>query len=113
MCLFFIGISCNDLFGGTFVPSPPGMQEQNRVKGSYNGWSAYVDFSFAFNDQLALDLGVRYTYDNKEFSQHALPVSSSLGPFFILGFTTEGFLTGAGVLLAKRDCHASRRANIR
>ena len=99
MCAYYLSYygfnNCTDYlayYGYVFTPSPNGLLEQNRVKGEYDGWSAYVDLSYALSDQLELGLGIRYTYDNKKFAIDALPVNSDLGPFFALGFTTTGFL---------------------
>jgi hypothetical protein len=66
--------------------------ERNRAKGRYEGWGAYVDLSYAFTEQLDASLGLRYSYDEKNFKLQAFDVDSELGPFFALGFTTDGFL---------------------
>ncbi|HET6471693.1 MAG TPA: TonB-dependent receptor [Pseudomonadales bacterium] len=93
MCEFFEGESCAAYIPG-FTPSPVGLLEQNRVKGDYHGWASYVDLSYAFNDVLDASLGVRYTYDKKEFENDVLPVESELGPFYAMGFTTDGYVKG-------------------
>jgi iron complex outermembrane receptor protein len=90
-CNFYVGTSCADYFsyyGTTFTPAAEGMVERNRVQGEYRGWAAYVDLTYDFTDQLDASIGVRYTYDEKDFQIRTLPVSSLLGPAWALGFTT-------------------------
>ena len=92
MCLFYYsGQTCAQAFPG-FTYSPIGLLEANRDKGEYEGWAAYVDLSYAFNDLFDASLGVRYTFDKKQFKLNALPVESELGPFWAMGFTTDGYL---------------------
>ena len=75
---------------GPFVPSSNGrMDERNIVNGRYQGWAAYVDLSYQFSEQWDVSLGVRYTYDEKEFSSEALLPESMLQNYFLLGYSTE------------------------
>ncbi len=95
--------TCTDLYNnyfgyaGTpdeFVPSADGyLDERNQVNGSFQGWAAYLDLNYAFSDSLDVGVGVRYTYDEKDFALNALPGNSSLVPYWALGFTTDGFVT--------------------
>ncbi len=92
MCVYYYeGQTCAEAFPG-FTYSPVGLLESNRDKGEYTGWAAYVDLSYAFNELFDASLGVRYTYDEKKFKLNALPVESELGPFWAMGFTTDGYL---------------------
>jgi len=92
MCLFYYeGQTCAEAFPG-FTYSPVGLLEANRDKGEYEGWAAYADVSYTFNDLFDGSLGVRYTFDKKQFKLNALPVESELGPFWAMGFTTDGYL---------------------
>jgi len=91
MCTFYLGGPCGNYYPG-FTPSPVGLLEQNRVKGDYQGWATYVDLSYQFNDRLDASFGVRYTYDTKDFKLNAFPPESELGPFYAMGFTTDGYL---------------------
>ncbi len=87
--------NCSDYFayyGYVFTPTPEGMIERNRVKGDYQGWAAYVDLTYQFSDRLDGSIGVRYTYDEKDFRLMTLPVTSQLGPAWALGYTTDGWL---------------------
>jgi len=91
MCTYYYAESCSDLIPG-FTPYPSGLLEENRVKGTYQGWAGYVDLAYDITDKIQAKLGVRYTYDGKYFRLDAFPVGSELGPFFALGFTTDGYL---------------------
>jgi len=87
--------SCSEYFAyydEEFTPTPEGMLERNQVKGDYRGWAAYADVTYAFSDRLDASIGVRYTYDEKDFKIRTLPVESQLGPAWALGFTTDGYL---------------------
>ena len=99
MCVYYLSYygfeGCADYlayYGYSFTPNPDGLVERNRVKGDYDGWAAYVDLSYAFSEAVDASLGLRYTRDKKNFKLQALDVDSDLGPFFALGFTTDGFL---------------------
>jgi len=75
---------------GPFVASPNGrLDERNIVNGRYNGWAAYVDLSYRFNDQWDVSLGLRYTYDEKEFKTEAPRPDSMLQNYYLLGYMTE------------------------
>jgi iron complex outermembrane receptor protein len=100
MCAYYLSYygfsNCADYFAYyyyTFTPQPEGLLERNQVRGRYHGWAAYVDATYKFSEQFDVGVGVRYSADTKTFGIHALPVSSQLGPFFALGFTTTDFLT--------------------
>ena len=96
MCAYYGFIDCASYFayyGYTFTPSPDGLLEQNQVRGRYHGWAAYIDTTYKFSEKFDIGVGLRYSDDTKKFGINALPVSSQLGPFFALGFTTTDFLT--------------------
>ncbi len=95
MCAYYLSYygfsNCSDYFayyGYVFTPSPIGLLESNQVNGDYTGWSAYVDLSYAVNDQWEVGFGGRYTYDEKKFAFQTMPIESELGPFWAMGFTT-------------------------
>ncbi|MEQ8861116.1 MAG: TonB-dependent receptor [Pseudomonadales bacterium] len=99
MCNYYLSYygfsNCTDYFayyGYVFTPNPAGLVESNRVKGDYEGWGAYVDLTYEFTETLDASIGVRYSYDEKNFKLRAFDVDSELGPFFALGFTTVGYL---------------------
>jgi iron complex outermembrane receptor protein len=74
-----------------WTPSPDGLvNDRNRTIGKYQGYSAYVDLSYAFSDTFDVSVGVRYSYDEKEFSQEVLadPGNSQLAYKVQTGFST-------------------------
>lgn len=102
--------SCEDLFAhykeyayfldyfGTvdWQGSPTGtMIDRNSAKGKYEGYAAYVDVGYDFNDEWDASVGLRYTKDEKDFSNYVLPTTSPvLGNRAYLGFSTpEGALS--------------------
>ncbi len=100
MCNFYLNYygfsNCSDYFayyGYVFTPSPEGLLEQNRVRGRYHGWAAYIDTTYKFSEQFDVGVGLRYSDDTKNFGIWGLPVSSQLGPYFALGFTSTDYLT--------------------
>ena len=99
MCDYYLtyyGIySCSEYFAYyayAFTPTPEGLVESNRVRGRYHGWAAYVDATLKLSDQFDIGVGLRYSKDVKKFGIEGLPVASQLGPYFALGFTSDGFI---------------------
>ncbi|MEM9742965.1 MAG: TonB-dependent receptor [Pseudomonadota bacterium] len=89
---------CADLYayyGSPFSSSADGrLIETGRIKGQYEGWAAYVDFDYAFNDGLDAALGIRYSEDDKEFAINVPEPASDLGPYWAYTFATDGFVRG-------------------
>ena len=85
-----------DYFGTVdWEGSPTGtMIDRNRAKGKYEGYAAYIDVGYDFNDEWDASVGVRYTKDEKDFSNYVLPTTSPvMGNRAALGFSTpEGAL---------------------
>lgn len=81
-------------FGGcAWTPSPDGLiNDRNRINGKYQGYSGYVDLSYRMTDSFDISVGVRYSYDEKEFSQEVLadPGNSQLAYKVQTGFSTPG-----------------------
>ncbi len=77
---------------GTFdwQGSPTGaMTDASRAKGKYNGYAAYLDLGYELNERWDGNLGVRYTRDEKDFSNFVYPTMSPvLGNRAALGFST-------------------------
>lgn len=100
MCNYYLSYygfsNCTDYFAYyyyAFTPSPDGLLEQNRVRGRYHGWAAYIDTTYELSPKFDIGVGLRYSKDVKDFGIWALPVSSQLGPYFALGFTSTDYLT--------------------
>ncbi|MDX1405834.1 MAG: TonB-dependent receptor [Woeseiaceae bacterium] len=85
----------------TWTPSPTGLiNDRNRVIGDYRGYSGYIDLSYQFNDAFDISVGVRYSYDEKDFSQEVLPDPGNS----LLAFKMQtGFSTPNGPLTDKQD----------
>lgn len=76
------------------------MNDRNRSIGEYQGYSAYVDLSYQFNDAFDVSLGLRYSYDEKEFSQEVLEDPNNS----IIKYRVQtGFSTPNGPLFDKQD----------
>ena len=75
---------------GPFVPTSNGMMtEDTFVTGKFSGWAAYADLSYAINDAWDVSLGVRYTYDKKQFTRATPKPESTLLSYFLPGFMNE------------------------
>ncbi|WP_339860487.1 TonB-dependent receptor [Paremcibacter congregatus] len=94
MCAVYEETTCEDAYG-EFTANPNGLVENNDVEGTYKGWGAYVDVTYAATDKLELSVDLRYTYDKKDFGLSILPVESELGPYYAFGYTTNGFVRGS------------------
>jgi len=98
MCIYYsfyyegAGLTCSDWYGEFNYTADGRLVERNRVKGRYEGWAAYADLTYQFTDTIDASVGLRYTSDDKDFELQAFDVESELGPFFAMGFTTDGFL---------------------
>ncbi len=98
MCQAFEGVSCAELLEGDFTPNPRGLFETNDARGRYRGFALYADLTWEVLPGFALNAGIRYTYDRKNFGLRINPVDSDLGPFFVFGYITDpavnnGFIT--------------------
>jgi iron complex outermembrane receptor protein len=102
MCQYYgyayygVNYNCADLYayyGYAFTPSPDGtLRESNRARGKFFGWATYFDINYEVSDTVDIGVGLRYTYDEKEFDLSAPTPTSELGAYWALGFTTVGFL---------------------
>jgi iron complex outermembrane receptor protein len=85
------------------VTAPDGTtlaNDRNRIIGKYQGYSAYLDLSYQFSESFDMSFGVRYTYDEKEFSQEVLP---DPGGSLLAYKVQTGFSTPNGPLTDKQD----------
>ena len=83
---------CEDLYEYyeyDFTPNPEGLlHETGRIKGEYEGWATYVNFDYYFTENLDLEIGVRYTEDEKDFSTDVPTPDSDLGAYWFYGYST-------------------------
>ena len=85
----------------SFTPSADGlMNDRNRTIGKFKGYSAYVDLSYEFSDTFDVNFGVRYSKDEKKFSQEVL---EDLGGTGIPYRVQTGFSTPNGPLTGKQE----------
>jgi iron complex outermembrane receptor protein len=86
-----------DYLGYDFTPSTNGLiNDRNRIVGKYQGYSAYLDLRYQLSDTFDVAAGIRYSWDEKEFSQEKLPDvggSAFSGGILSASFTPEGALT--------------------
>lgn len=87
---------CQDLYayyGSEFTPTANGLlEETGRVKGTYQGWGAYINLDYYFTENFDVEVGVRWTDDEKEFALNVPTPASQLGPYWAYGFSTDGFV---------------------
>jgi iron complex outermembrane receptor protein len=55
------------------------INDLNKIVGDYKGYAAYVDLGYEFSESFDVAFGLRYTYDEKTFSQQTLPTDSAFG----------------------------------
>ncbi|MFZ5609826.1 MAG: TonB-dependent receptor [Pseudomonadota bacterium] len=91
MCLAFLEVTCAEEYPG-FTPRPEGLFETNDARGRYKGFAAFADVTYALTERFEINAGVRYTYDEKTFGLRINEVTSELGPFFVFGYITDGFV---------------------
>lgn len=79
-CGIYFGASCayvGAYYGFAFQASADGqINDLNKIVGDYEGYAAYIDLGYEFSESFDVAFGVRYTYDEKTFSQQTLPNDS-------------------------------------
>lgn len=96
MCIYEGYDDCSEYFEDydeVFIPDPNGLMESNLVVGENSGYAVYFDINYAFTSKIDASFGARYSYDVKDFSNNVFDVQSSLGPFYAIGYTTDGFVS--------------------
>ncbi|MEJ2530549.1 MAG: TonB-dependent receptor [Halioglobus sp.] len=87
---------CEDLYNYyeyDFTPSANGLlEEYGRIKGKYQGWGAYVNLDYYITPTFDVEVGVRWTDDEKDFALYVPTPESELGPYWAYGFSTAEFI---------------------
>ncbi len=82
-----------DYYGYEFTPSATGqLIEPGTIKGEYEGWGAYLNLGYAITETFDVEVGVRYTKDEKDVSTNVPTPESDLGAYWGFGFSTVGEL---------------------
>ncbi|TXS94321.1 TonB-dependent receptor [Parahaliea maris] len=88
---------CQELYayyGSSFSPSADGtLTETGRIKGEYSGWATYVNLDYYITENFDVEVGVRYTDDEKDFSILVPTPESELGPYWAYGFSTAEYIS--------------------
>lgn len=64
--------------------------ETSTISGDSNGWAVFGEASYFLTENLNLSLGLRYTYDEKEFERAVLPFNN---PIMVIAGLNGGFIT--------------------
>ncbi len=90
---------CADLYayyGSSFTPTADGLlRETSRIRGDYSGWATYVNINYEVSEKLDFELGLRYTSDKKDMTNHVPTPTSELGPYWAYGFSTAEPIKGS------------------
>ncbi|WP_308910106.1 TonB-dependent receptor [Pseudokordiimonas caeni] len=96
LCGVYYGMTCQEMsqyyYGEDYEYNPEGQVEANMVDGEYSGWGAYFEATYEFSEKFDVGAGIRYTKDTKDFGINVLPVETGLGPYWMFGLTTDGFV---------------------
>ncbi|MFT6958264.1 MAG: iron complex outermembrane receptor protein [Halieaceae bacterium] len=63
--------------------------EAGLVDGTYNGWAAYGELTYTFSSEWDISVGLRYSYDEKDFEIDIPAGNSALSPFLLFGYSTD------------------------
>jgi len=73
----------------SFTPQANGLLvESGRVKGKYEGWGAYINLDYYITDNFDIEIGLRWTDDEKELTTFVPTPASDLGPYWAYLFST-------------------------
>lgn len=91
ICLIYFGLTCADTYG-SFSYSPVGMLEIADIESDNMGYGIFANFSYALTDRFNVDAGIRYSYDEKDFSIGVREPTSNLGPFMNFVYWSHGLV---------------------
>jgi len=90
-----------EYYGYQFTPSTNGLiNDANDTIGAYRGYSAYVELGYDFTESFDVAVGVRYSWDEKDYTVETLPDAGGSQFSGALGETTP---TPEGPLSDKQD----------
>jgi iron complex outermembrane receptor protein len=79
-----------DYFGYEWTPSANGqLIEPGTIDGEYEGWGFYLNLAYSITETFDVEVGVRYTYDEKEVTNTVPTPDSELGAYWAYGFSTD------------------------
>jgi iron complex outermembrane receptor protein len=82
-----------DYYGSDWNPNPEGiLEETGRIKGEYSGWATYVNLDYYITDNFDIEVGLRYTKDDKDFAINVPTPDSQLGAYYAYTFSTDGYI---------------------
>ena len=77
ICNLFVGFDCATIFPG-FTPTPGGYLETGDGDAELFGYSVFGDVRFQINDRISAGIGLRYNYDEREYTLSSYPVTGDL-----------------------------------
>jgi len=89
VCKVYFGYTCEDWYGA-FNYAPQGMLEVVDIESDNMGYGVFVNGTYAMTEKFEVDVGVRYSYDEKDFSIGVREPTSSLGPFLNFVYWSDG-----------------------
>ena len=90
-CTVYFGFTCEDWYG-SFTYLPEGMLELVDIESENKGYGVFANFSYALTEKLDVDAGLRYSYDEKDFSIGVQEITSALGPWMNFVYWSDGLV---------------------
>lgn len=88
---FYTG--CSDYYYDFYPSSDGNLRETGLIRAKNTGWAAYVSADYDITDTVNVEVGLRYTEDEKDFATFVLEPESYLGPYFTYGFATAEYIS--------------------
>ena len=94
ICSLFVGFDCATVIPG-FTPTPSGYLETGVGEAELFGYSVFGDLRFQITEKFAAGIGLRYNYDEREFTLSSFPITGDLYNAFgriglLYGFEAAG-----------------------
>ncbi len=86
--------TCQGLYYASYYyygfATPSGILDETGIlDGTFSGWAAYLDLTYALSDKLDVSAGVRYQKNKKNMGLDVPLPTSALGPYYQYGLTTD------------------------